>query len=439
MDAERRRRVVWSLAVVVAVSLPVLLLAYFGTTKAPTPPLPTPSGRLSSPEALAPFFAKLAALDTSDAKQRVRILQIGDSHTADDALSGQLRDRFQARFGSAGRGWLPAGIPYKYYRPHLVHVDETGWRHLKPNDHAGVALGLDAAAAESQPPDASMTATSMTISSMTLDSTDTIGFDRFALEFLTQLDGSAITVAVDDGAPITVSTADPVTAIKRFDLPLDHSAHRITLRAPERPPVVLLGWTVERQAPGVIYENHGTIGATVGLLEQMTPEAVSFELDQRRPALLVIAFGTNEGFDDGLDLDRYAARFRADVAALRQKATGVPILVLGPADGNRAGRGCPSVPCGTTDDECAWREPAKLASVREIQRHTAAQEGWAYWDWFAAMGGTCSIDRMTGANPPLAMSDRVHLSTPGYQAMADLLFGDLMDAYEIWKAQPRTS
>ena len=37
------------------------------------------------------------------------------------------------------------------------------------------------------------------------------------------------------------------------------------------------------------------------------------------------------------------------------------------------------------------------------------------------------------------MPDHVHLSTPGYEAMADLLFGDLMRGYEAWKAQPRTS
>jgi lysophospholipase L1-like esterase len=47
---------------------------------------------------------------------------------------------------------------------------------------------------------------------------------------------------------------------------------------------------------------------------------------------------------------------------------------------------------------------------------------------------------MFGSTPPLAMPDHVHLSSPGYQAMADLLFGDLMRDYEQWKArQPRTS
>jgi lysophospholipase L1-like esterase len=390
---------------------------------------------------LAPFFAALAALDGKEARQPVRILQIGDSHTANDSLSGRLRERLQARFDAAGRGWLPAGIPFKYYRPHLVSVSENGWQHVKPNDHAAVALGLDAVAAASQPPDAVMT----------IESTEPTGFDRFAVEFLTQPDGSAFTVAIDDAAPIRVPTAATAAAIKSVDLPLGHPAHQVELRAVGRPPVVLLGWSVERRAPGIIYENHGTIGATVGLIGQMTPEAVSFELRERRPALLIVAFGTNEGFDDGLDLGRYAARFQANVEMLQRAAGGVPVLLLGMPDGNRVARGCTATRCGVqveaggdangdaSGSECAWREPAKLAAVRDLQRRIAAQQGWAYWDWFAAMGGTCSIDRMTLAAPPLAMQDHVHLSSPGYQAMADLLFADLMRDYEIWKAQPRTS
>ncbi|HZK89212.1 MAG TPA: hypothetical protein VFC56_03600 [Stellaceae bacterium] len=55
------------------------------------------------------------------------------------------------------------------------------------------------------------------------------------------------------------------------------------------------------------------------------------------------------------------------------------------------------------------------------------------------MGRSCSIDRMASADPPLAARDRVHLTKPGYEAMADLLFGDVMREYEKRKAPPRTS
>ncbi len=425
MSTEQRRginAVLWTSLAGFAVGIILLLQACFGTNEAPSPARPQ---RLTSPEALAPFFA---ALDDGTARPPVRILQIGDSHTANDSLSGRMRQRLQARFGAAGRGWLPAGVPYKYYRPQLVSVSERGWKHVKPNDRAGVALGLDAVAAESEPRDAVMTITS----------TEPAGFDRFAVEYLTQPNGSAFTVSADGAASVRVSTASAVTAITRFDLPLERPAHQVELRAEGRPPVVLLGWDVERDDRGVIYENHGTIGATVGLLDQMTPEAVFYELADRRPALLIVAFGTNEGFDDGLDLTRYAGRFAENVQALRRAAHGVPILILGPPDGNRLDHGCTAAPCGGSDP-CAWHEPAKLGPVRGIERRAATENGWAYWDWYGAMGGVCSIDRMSRANPPLAMPDHVHLNTPGYEAMADLLFGDLMRAYETWKAPPRTS
>ncbi len=414
------------------VGLILLLQACLGASSPPS--RPAAAMRLSSPEALRPFFTALAALDGRQGERReqrpLRILQIGDSHTANDALSGRMRERLQERFGAAGRGWLPAGVPYKYFRPRLVEVSESGWNHLKPSDHTGIAFGLDAVVAESQPPDAAMT----------IDSTEPGGFDFFGVEYLTRPNGSAFTVQVDDAAPVRVSTAAAEAAVKRFDLELERPARRVELRAAGRPPVDLLGWAVERRTAGVVYENHGTIGATVDLLGQINPQPEAFELEQRRPALVIVAFGTNESFADGLDLDRYAARFRAAIAALQRYAPGAAILVLGPPDGNRHARDCtPVASCQPESDACAWQEPPNLAGVRSLQRRLARQQGWAYWDWFMAMGGACSIDRMTAAEPPLAMPDHVHLSRSGYETIADLLFADLMREYDRWHAQARGS
>jgi lysophospholipase L1-like esterase len=428
MAAENRRGFRCAVAaslVAAAGGFLLLLEACFGPA-APPPAAPPVETRLSSPEALAPFFA---ALDASENQPPVRILQIGDSHTANDSLSGRMRERLQARFGAAGRGWLPAGIPFKYYRPALVSVSESGWQHERASDSREAAMGLDAVAAVSQPPAATMT----------IASTETAGFDRFAVEFLTRPTGPAFTVAVDDGPPVRVTTAAASPALKIFDLPLEHPARQIELRTGGRDPVALLGWTVERQHAGVIYENHGTIGATVDLLGRMAPETVSFELAERRPALLIIAFGTNEGFDDGLDLGRYKARFASNVETLRRAAHGVPVLILGAPDGNRVGRGCAPAACESGAGDCIWHEPVSLAAIRDIQRRVASQHGWSYWDWFGAMGGSCSIDRMASMDPPLAARDHVHLTKLGYEGMADLLYGDVMRAYEMWKASPRTS
>ena len=173
MDAEKRRRGLgrawWAVAAAFAGGVFLLLEACFHSFEAPPPP--AEPQRLASPAALAPFFA---ALDNRALPQPLRIMQIGDSHTANDSLSGRVRQHFQERFGAAGRGWLPAGVPYKYYRPQFVSVSESerGWKHMKPNDHAGIALGLDAVVAENESRDAVMS----------LQSTEPEGFDRFAVE-----------------------------------------------------------------------------------------------------------------------------------------------------------------------------------------------------------------------------------------------------------------
>jgi len=76
-------------------------------------------------DALEPAFLKLEATGQSG-EGRFHILQIGDSHTAGDQISGQIRSRMQARFGRGGRGILPPGAPYAGYAPRQVSVEATG-------------------------------------------------------------------------------------------------------------------------------------------------------------------------------------------------------------------------------------------------------------------------------------------------------------------------
>jgi lysophospholipase L1-like esterase len=272
---------------------------------------------------------------------------------------------------------------------------------------------------------------------MVLTSTEPEGFDRMALSLVARPGGAPLTLRLDNGKKRPISTAAARPALRRVEvrLPVRAKAHRVELSAPRAAGQQVIGWAVERSNPGVIYENHGAIGATVALLEKLDPATVAAELAERRPALLVVAFGTNEGFEDSLDLARYAARFRAAVAELARLARGAPVLVLGPPDGNRLPPGCAkdAAACGSRDNVCAWAEPRNLAAVRDIQRRAARRHGWAFWDWSAAMGGRCGIDRWLGRDPPLAMPDHVHLNEAGYTATADALFSALMREYDTWR------
>ena len=84
-------------------------------------------------QSLASFQRSLEQLRAGKT-ERVNILQIGDSHTAGDHFSGRLRDLFQEKFGNAGRGMMPAGYPFPYWRPYQVEVQQRGsWTVLSSN------------------------------------------------------------------------------------------------------------------------------------------------------------------------------------------------------------------------------------------------------------------------------------------------------------------
>jgi hypothetical protein len=85
------------------------------------------AGALCDYQALRPYFEKLATARGRTGKP-VHILQIGDSHTAGDAITGAWRDLLQARYGFGGRGVMPPGKPFNGYNPRGVSVDmSSGW------------------------------------------------------------------------------------------------------------------------------------------------------------------------------------------------------------------------------------------------------------------------------------------------------------------------
>ena len=93
--------------------LPAVLLCLLAATSCapqPAPPNIDIAPRLGLYAPLLPLFRALAAQEAYASATPLTILQIGDSHTANDSFSGRMREQFQARFGDGGRGILPPGV-----------------------------------------------------------------------------------------------------------------------------------------------------------------------------------------------------------------------------------------------------------------------------------------------------------------------------------------
>ena len=147
-----------------------------------------------------------------------------------------------------------------------------------------------------------------------------------------------------------------------------------------------------------------------------------------RPDLIVLAYGTNEGFSPSGSGDNFEAVIRGQVLRIRRLAPNVPIMLLGAPDaGSRNASLSAGVSCGE-----GWYEPRLLSVVRERQARVARDLRLGFWNWAAAMGGRCAsyqwrlTEQMRG--------DHVHFTRTGGDRIGALLDADIARAAQSVRA-----
>ncbi len=182
-------------------------------------------------------------------------------------------------------------------------------------------------------------------------------------------------------------------------------------------------------ARAVRVEAIGVVGVT---LSDLADRSMAFGSDA--PDLVILAYGTNEGFNEPLDLGAYEVLMRNQIARLRTAAPGAALLVLGAPEAMRGEGGgtCAEDPAGR------WAAPVMLALVRDVQHRVAAETGVAFWDWRGRMGGHCAAHRLTLGPEPLMRGDHVHFNDAGGDWIGSLLFADLMAARDTRAAGPES-
>jgi lysophospholipase L1-like esterase len=388
-----------------------LLAAAFLALAAPAASQTCPTG-LCGTEALTPWFEDLARLEAGE-PIKVHVLQIGDSHTAGEVIPGTVRSRLQGRFGRGGRGYLAPGIPYDGYAPRQVVTAAANWGWQPKSPRVGGYLSAEATGVFGGPARGFGDSTLI----FTLDPearTQRIGLCGRDAVWSVAVDGREVGEMHLVGSRCRAVAIDPTT-------------RAITLRT-RTEGGALDGVWLEGPEPGVILSNVGQVGATLADLAGRDEVVLRTEIEAWAPDLIVLAFGTNEGFDDALDLIAYDAMLRDQIHRLRGFAPGAAILILGAPDALRRGetRGCSGVP--------ERGAPRNLARVRTVQRMVADEMGVAFWDWQERMGGECSAERLATAREPLMRGDRVHFTSAGGEWIGGLLADDLIDAYDAWKA-----
>ncbi|HEY6815999.1 MAG TPA: GDSL-type esterase/lipase family protein [Croceibacterium sp.] len=381
------------------------------------------AGPVCNLDTLSPYFARLAAAGPAPGVPPVHIIQIGDSHTAGDAISGTWRELLQARAGDGGRGVLPPGRPYNGYLTRGVTASMSpGWRVSATFGEgwtgAFVPLGLSSHSLTSTAPGATM--------GLVADPGRT--FDRFVVCARAGPGAGPLVVQLGDGTAQRLILDGPEPAPRCETIRTLSPQASVSLTAPDGP-ITVTSWAVFNDQGGVALSNLGVIGAQLRHFRRADDALLAEELRAYAPDLIVLAFGTNEGFAPHLDAADYESALRGQIARLQGLAPGVPLLLLGPPDALsrnaalRGNRGDEATRCPREGRTQPLFAPPALAEVRRIQRAVAGELGVAWWDWQASMGGPCAAARWVEAG--LMRADHVHFRTAGGALIARALQDDL--------------
>jgi len=356
------------------------------------------------------FYAQLASheaehrdsgLDTGT----VRVLQFGDSHTAADMFTGEARRVFQLQFGNGSIGYSYAGHPFAGYRIlGSERSQSTGWK-TQGNKFLQLGDGQTGLGGIS-------ISTDRDAEWVTLDAPCT----TLALHYLAQPGGGSLRFS-DNGVDIgEIQTDAPVSGPGTYNYTCPAGDHHFVVTTEQSAPVTLLGWVAMQ--PGVTWESLGINGAEAPLILKWDQQLFSSYLKDNSPALIVLAYGTNEAASSYWDEDTYREAFASIIDTLHQYVPESSILVIGPAD-------------RSTAQHRSWHPFAGTDHIIQAQKTVCRTHGCAFWDQRQRMGGFGAMQQWVYAG--WAQPDHTHFTGPGYRALADALMADLMTGYEAYK------
>ncbi|MEY2631518.1 MAG: hypothetical protein RIR00_172 [Pseudomonadota bacterium] len=324
----------------------------------------------------------------------LRILHIGDSHTAAIAFSGRLRELWQQRYGDGGPGLLPPGkIPGTNPAP-LPLRQGPGWQ-ARQERKIGNDSGLGGYAAQSQRP----------------------------YQFL----GLSLPTDHPDTRLILYTDPEKISQAARYRVFLDQKEIPALTRSPNGrsfhllpaggtqleilsgsggPAPRLRGLTLLQEGRGASYAVVGVNGAGFPLLQEWQGETVRMQMADFQPDLLILAFGTNDVVTSAFSPEALAQTLQQTETWLRRYARNAAVLLLLPPDLLR-----PSA-----------QVQRNLQVLREQLHVNARKHGWLLWDWSRVLRGS---GRPLNGPEGLYSQDGIHLSAAGYALGANQLFAAL--------------
>lgn len=361
--------------------------------------------------ALDSFYASLLRTERNEPGAVTRILHYGDSPATADLITADLRQLLQTRFGDAGHGLHLLARPWAWYGHRGVEVSAEGWE---------MAVVTQRRAADGWYGVAGVSFTGQT-GARSRFKLRSARHTRLVVHYAGGPEGGRLVVRGSENELGLIDTQMPAPASARGSVSLPPGLQEVELRV-TRGTVRLFAVSFETPGPGVIYDSLGLNGVSAAALVYFMNEAHwAGQLRAAQPSLVILNYGTNEsGFDKYVD-GSYREDLRKALRRIRRALPGTPLLVMSPMDR------------GVREATDAIGTIPALPRLVNIQREVAIEEGCAFFNTFAAMGGKGTMGKWYLSEPRLVSADFIHPLPAGGKIVANLLERAMMRGYNHYK------
>ncbi len=383
-----------------AITFFIATASFGAATSAQTPP------SVKNAALLYPVFEKLSRLESGKGG-KVNIVHIGDSHIQGDHLTDAARQPLQQRFGDGGRGFIfpytrnkASSQPYRFY----TNADWRVCRNSQPSKcEPGTEFGLSGYgfATKTQPFALSVEASETRYHFNTIK----VISPSVTSYRLATIDGNKKPLSYADTSafrPVEFRRQEPFLVSYRQEKPMSSI---YVLSAKKQDIYNINGLVVEKDAPGVVYHNIGTIGS---MADHFNATPLFFEqLPILRPDLVVVSFGTNESFGE-LSADEFMGSMELILDNVKMYCRGVPVLV-------------------TTPPASLLRNKRPNSYVAEYSEAMLRKTDVAVWDLYKFTGGLAVAEETS--QPHKISGDNIHYTVEGYVDQGTALAAALLEEY----------
>ena len=340
------------------------------------------------------FAQRLKSLALNqDSNQVINITQFGDSHSAADFFTGEFRKLMQQKYGDAGIGWVtPMAIKGQSHA--LVNWKSKNWDVLSSRTLKNLDFPMGGFIAKPARDSATLQIIPKGLNDMNWQVKLTFKTLKYIPNLLKIYDANNKKIDIDY-FPVsdvwqTVSfvTKTPFTIKGSRDIEIGGI------------------WLTREQQPGVIVSSIATNGARQSIWQKWGDDWLD-ELSSSNSDLVILEYGTNESFDETLDVNVYRKNLVNNIHLIRKSLPNAVILLMTPPD--------------TMVNDKSF--PKSFAKIMNTQKQVAKSERTLFWDWQAAMGGPHSIKEWRSNR--LARPDLVHQTLQGYRQSARIFYTDL--------------